>query len=86
MSVGVDSFEGWFLYKWPMSLPTVENSTKNQKNDKREEMKNMSKSKNVKRLILMNVQFFWWDPTMKDIKPEECVKHDFYGYLKFFFL
>ena len=41
-----------------MSLPTVENSTKNQKNDKREEMKNMSKSKNVKRLILMNVNFF----------------------------
>ena len=34
ISVGLDNFELLFLLKWPMSLPIVQNSTKNRKYDK----------------------------------------------------
>ena len=31
LSVGADGFDRLFLYRWPMSLPMVENSNKNRK-------------------------------------------------------
>ena len=34
LSVEVDGFDRWFLEKIPISLPMVQNSTKNQKYDK----------------------------------------------------
>ena len=36
LSVGVDSFDWLFMYKWFMSWPMAENSNKNRKYDKLE--------------------------------------------------
>ena len=61
LSVGVDIFDPLYLKKWPISLPMMQLSTKNEdmiNDDKWESSTNrkMGKSKNVKQLILINVQ------------------------------